>query len=187
MKDRGDSQRAAEEEVSEAALKGALGVSGEVAQVATPDEELSKRLAETEDKYLRLYAEFENHKKRMAKDREEIRLGSQERLLRELLEVKDHLELALDHAKQATGTGQTEGLKEGVSLTLRQMNQFLEKTGVVELKSLGKVFDPAQHEAIGQTESDSPAGTVVQEFQKGYLFYDRLLRPARVMVSKEKS
>lgn len=179
-----DQQPTDEEEVTEAAVKGALGVSGGEVPPASLDEDLQKRLKESEDKYLRLYAEFENYKKRMVKDREEIRLGSQERLLRELLEVKDHLELALDHANQSPGTSEPQGLKEGVSLTLRQMSQFLEKSGVVELKSLGTPFNPAQHEAIGQADSDSPSGTIVQEFQKGYLFYDRLLRPARVMVAK---
>lgn len=148
-------------------------------------QDLRKKLAESEDKYLRLYAEFENFKRRTVKDREEIRLASQERLLREILDVKDHLELALDHAAQAAeGTTNLEGLQEGVALTLRQMGQFLEKFGVVELQAKGQVFDPAHHEAIGQCEGGGKSGTVVQELQKGYLFHKRLLRPARVLVAK---
>ncbi len=143
-----------------------------------------QKLAEVEAKYLRLYAEFENYKKRAMKEREEIRLLSQERLLRDVVEIKDHLELALDHATQGTSV---EGLKEGVTLTLRQMIQFLEKTGVKEIKSLGEMFDPNRHEAIGQIESPEPTGMILQEFQKAYLFNDRLLRPSRVMVAKAKS
>ncbi len=144
---------------------------------------LEQKIADAEDKYLRLYADFENYKKRMVKEREDIRLGSQEALLRELLEVKDHLELALSHSADGK---QMEGLREGVSLTLRQMSQFLEKAGVKELKSEGEMFDPARHEAISQGESEAAPGTIIQEFQKGYLFRDRLLRPARVLVAKDK-
>lgn len=146
--------------------------------------ELEAKVRELEDKYVRTYADFENYRKRAAREREEIVQFASERLLRELLEVKDHLELAIDHAEGATDV---KPLQEGVDLTLKQLATFLEKFGVQEMTSLGEAFDPALHEAVHQEESqEAPPGTVVHEFQKGYLVNGRLLRPARVTVSKEK-
>lgn len=146
------------------------------------DEELDKKLKETEDKYLRTYADFENYKKRVAKDKEDLALITSEKLLKELLEVKDHLEAALSHSKDSA---QVKGLREGVVLTLKQLDKFLGKFGVTEAPALGEPFDPAFHEAIHEEESDKP-GTVVHVYQKGYLFHGRLLRAARVTVAKEK-
>ena len=155
----------------------------------TPEEEsqvqeLERKFKEMEDKYLRACADFENYRKRAVKEKEELARLTTEKLLRELLEVKDHLEMALDHAKDAT---EVKGLREGVTLTLKQLNKFLEKFGVKEIEALGENFDPAFHEAIQQTESSEyKPGAVVQVFQKGYLYHGRLLRAARVTVAAEK-
>lgn len=146
--------------------------------------ELGQKVKELEDRYLRTYADFENYKKRVAKEREELVHVTSERLLKELLEVKDHLELALSHSKEAADV---KGLKEGVTLTLKQLTKFLEKFGVKEIEALGENFDPAFHEAIQEEESaESRPGTVVRVFQKGYLFHGKLLRAARVTVAKGK-
>ena len=93
--------------------------------------------------------------------------------------------MALDHAK---GAADVKPLHDGVTLTLKQLGNFLEKFGVTEIQSLGEPFDPAFHEAIQQQESaECEPGTVVQEHQKGYLINGRLLRAARVAVAKEKA
>ncbi len=142
---------------------------------------LGIKLKETEDKYLRACADLENYRKRVAREKEELSLATSERLLRELLDVKDHLELALTHAQESA---EVKGLREGVQLTLKQLAKFLEKFEVKELAALGEMFDPAFHEAIHQEESaEYKPGAVVHVYQKGYLFHGRLLRPARVTVA----
>lgn len=146
--------------------------------------ELEKSLQEMNNGYLLARADLENYKKRALREREETVRFTSERLLRELLEVKDHLELALDHAKGATDI---KPLHDGVELTLKQVQQFMEKFGVSELKATGERFDPNFHEAIHEEIVEGSGGQVVREHQKGYLYNGRLLRPARVVVSKEKN
>ena len=148
---------------------------------ATKDAGLEARLKESEAKYLRTYADFENYRKRVAKEREEVAQAVSERLLREILEVKDHLELALSHGQ----TTDVANLRQGVELTLRQLQTFISKSGVEEVKAEGQKFDPTVHEAIQQEESASvPSGAVGRVFQKGYRMNGRLLRAARVSVGK---
>lgn len=168
----------------------------------TPEEDLSPldaleaKAKAFEEKYLRTYADFENYRKRVAKEKEEVRQSTSELLLRELLEVKDHLELALSHAqaqsKDASVSSDLKSLREGVGLTLKQLQNFLKKFGVDEINPLGEAFNPAYHEAIQQEESaDYAPGAVVRVYQKGYVMNGRLLRAARVAVaaghSKEKA
>ncbi len=142
------------------------------------------KLKEMEDRYLRASADFENFRKRAAREREELAALVTHKLLREIVEVKDHLELALSHAE---GAADVKALAEGVNLTLKQLTAFLEKTGVREVEAEGKDFDPNFHEALQQVESpQSRPGSVVQVFQKGYLLGGRLLRPARVIVATQK-
>ncbi len=152
------------------------------------DEDLEKKVKELEDKYLRTYADFENYRKRATKEKEEFARLTTEKLLKELLEVKDHLELALEHSKDHTKAAEdVKSLREGVQLTLKQLGKFLEKFGVTEIRPLGESFNPAFHEAIHEEESvEHKPGTCVHVYQKGYLFEGRLLRAARVTVSKEK-
>lgn len=173
---------------------------------ATPDEEVAQELArgrtaradelekkckEMEDKYLRSVAEIDNYRKRAAKEREELIHATSERFLRELLEVKDHLEMALSHAKDVCsdnkGMAEVKGLREGVDLTLKQLSNFLKKFGVDEIETLGEVFDPNFHEAIHQEQNpEYKPGSIVHVYQKGYLLNGRLLRAARVTVAAEK-
>ncbi len=144
-------------------------------------QELEQKLKETEDRYLRLHADFDNYRKRIQKEKDEITYATSERLLRELLEVKDHLELALSHSE---GAVDVKNLREGVDLTLKQLNAFLKKFGVEEVKALGENFNPAFHEAIQQEESvEYKEGAVARVYQKGYLLNGRLLRAARVSVA----
>jgi molecular chaperone GrpE len=116
----------------------------------------------------------------MVKEKEELGKFSNERLILEVLPALDNLFLAIEHAKPE----QMESLVQGVTMTLEQILKGLEKFGVRTIDSLGEAFNPAQHEAMGKIESEEAPDTIVQEFQKGYLLHERLLRPARVMVAK---
>jgi len=99
------------------------------------------------------------------------------------LPVIDNLDRAVQHARETEGDNQ--GLIQGVEMTLGQFSRVLEKFQVIPFDSLGEMFDPARHEAMGQYEtSDYPPNAIAQELQKGYLLHDRLLRPAMVMIAK---
>lgn len=143
--------------------------------------QLEKAYAELNDKYIRLYAEFDNYKKRMAKEREENLKYSNEMLLKELLPVLDNLENALKHAKDG---GENYPFVEGVRLTLNQFLSILQKFGVERIDSLNEKFDPLRHEAVDYIEKEGEDGIVVEELRKGYTYHKRLLRPSLVIVSK---
>jgi len=145
--------------------------------------ELKQSLAEANDKYVRLYADFENYKKIAVRNREELLKYAHEDLMVEMLTVIDHLELALQHVSK---TESSDSLAEGVTLTLKELKNVLEKYGLVEISALGKPFDPAVHHAMSRIETeDAEENTVVQEFRKGYILKDRVLRAAMVGVSKK--
>ena len=132
---------------------------------------------------LRVSAEFENYKKRSLRHMEDFKKYANEALLKELLTVVDNLERAIASASPDNTNDQ--GVVDGVALTLTEITKILEKHHVSPIKALGEPFDPAFHQAMCQEEStDQPPNTVVQEFQKGYLMHDRLLRPTMVVVSK---
>jgi molecular chaperone GrpE len=152
-------------------------------------EQQKKELSELNDKYLRLYSELENYKRLRSKEKEELIKYSNEELLRELLSVIDHLELALQHSETNKDTENSiSALIEGVELTLKELRSTLEKFGLAAIEALGKTFDPFVHHAMTQVETDeSEANTVVNEFRKGYMLKDRVLRPAYVAVSKKPS
>jgi molecular chaperone GrpE len=146
--------------------------------------EKAREAAENYDKWLRLLAEFDNFKKRTQKEKADLMKFSNESLLRSFLPILDNLERAIDHAK---GTQENAPLLEGVEITLRQFLNTLEKFGVKPLSARGEAFDPEKHEAVSQQESDQEPNRVISEIEKGYIYHDRLLRPARVIVSKEKA
>ncbi len=129
---------------------------------------------------LRARAELDNLHKRTARDVENAHRYGAEKLVQELLPVKDSLELGLA-AAAAPGTAQ---IREGLELTLRMLATALERVGVAEVDPAGQRFNPEQHQAIG-TDTTAPVepGTVVTVVQKGYLLRDRLLRPALVRVA----
>ncbi len=147
-------------------------------------EEARKEAQEHYDKFLRLYAEFENYKKRVAREKADLVKYGNEELLRELLPVVDNLERALEHAKKK---GDPEAIIEGVELVLNQFCQVLRRFGVEPIAAVGEQFDPERHEAVAEEATDEAApGEVISEVQKGYMLNDRLLRPAKVVVAKEK-
>jgi molecular chaperone GrpE len=145
-------------------------------------EQILAELQETNAKYLRLYAEFENYKKRVSKDKEELIKYSNESLLYEILPFIDHLEMALKHASNEVSSG----LVQGVEITLRDLRKTLEKFGLTAIEADGKPFDPVVHHAMSQVErNDTEDNTVVEEFRRGYMLRDKVLRPALVAVSKK--
>jgi molecular chaperone GrpE len=148
-------------------------------------EKLKKSLDEASEKYIRLYADFENYKKVAARNKEELLKYANEELLTDFLTVIDHLELALQHS---AGNETSNALAEGVQLTLKELKGVLEKHGLATIDALGKPFDPFVHHAMSRIESeDAVENTVVKEFRKGYMLKDRVLRAALVGVAKKTS
>ncbi|RJQ51706.1 MAG: nucleotide exchange factor GrpE [Nitrospiraceae bacterium] len=143
---------------------------------------LKKSLSEINDKYVRLYAEFENFKRFTAKQKEEQLKYANESLLKDLLTVIDHLDLALQHS---SNNETSSALAEGVELTLKELRGVLEKYGLAGIEALGKQFDPTVHDAMTQIESeDAEENTIIKEFRKGYTFKDRVIRASLVGVAK---
>jgi len=138
--------------------------------------------AELRDAWLRAKAETDNVRKQAQNDIAKAHKYAIERFAQELLTVRDALELAL-----ATPNATTEALRDGVELTLKNLNAAFEKSKIVEIDPSGEKYDPHRHQAMTMIESEQPANTVVQVFQKGYLLNDRVLRPALVAVAKAKS
>ena len=148
-------------------------------------ESAKQEAQENYDKYLRVFAEFDNYKKRSTREMNDFRKYANEALLRDMLTVVDNLERAIDSSNDHAED--TSSIVEGVRMTLGGILDLIEKHHVAPIESVGKPFDPQFHQAFQQEESeDHPSNTVLKEFQKGYLLHDRLLRPAMVVVSKKK-
>ncbi|MFO8091346.1 MAG: nucleotide exchange factor GrpE [Desulfatiglandaceae bacterium] len=136
--------------------------------------------------YLRVAAELENIKKRHLRDREDTRKFSNEGLIKNLLAVVDSLEQALVHSEGDSDT--VACVTEGVQLTLRGLMDVLGKEGLTRVKSVGEPFDPNFHEAVSEMPDESAEpGTIIHELQSGYLLNGRLIRPAKVVVSRKPS
>ncbi len=136
--------------------------------------------AELNNKYLRLYADFENYRKRVNKDKEDLMRYGNESLLYELLPAIDNLELAMKHASGDVNTG----LVQGVEVTLKELQRTLEKFGLTRIAAAGMPFDPTVHHAMSQVErQDIPEKMVAEEFRAGYRYRDKVLRPSLVSVS----
>ncbi len=146
-------------------------------------EEKKKEISDYLDKWLRLRAEFDNFKKRMQKEKDEFVKYGNENLLKALLPVLDNLNRAIEHGRNSQGNS---GFLEGVELVRKQFLTTLERFGVKPVPSTGEEFDPEKHEAVSHIESDAPANHVVSTIEEGFSYYDRLLRPAKVIVSKGK-
>lgn len=151
-------------------------------------EELQKS-KEAQQKLLYAYAEFENYKKRAAKDLEQQICYANEKLIKEVLPIIDNLSRARDHADKCENIDaeQFQKFLEGINLVLKQLTASLKKFGVEEVCSLGEKFDPNYHEAMDHRESkDHDNGVVIDEYQKGYTMNGRLIRPSKVGVSIKK-
>jgi molecular chaperone GrpE len=158
--------------------------SEEVEQADSIDDRLAAAEAKAEEHLgdlQRLAAEFDNYRKRAARDQQNLVARAHERLVKELLPVLDDLERALEAAE-----GHEEAkLEEGVSLVARSLRDVLRKEGLEEVPTEGR-FDPHVHEALLSQPSDAEEGSVIEVLQKGYRLGDRVLRPARVVVAASK-
>lgn len=161
--------------------------------VETPEEEIkrltecceaaSRETAANYDKYLRAVADLDNYRKRAEKEKADAIAFANEKLIEEILPVIDNFERALAHAN---GEENLESLRQGIGLISGQMAALIKKFGIEEIKAAGEKFDPAMHHAISEEENpEAEPGTVVREFQKGYLLKGRLLRPAMVAVARK--
>jgi molecular chaperone GrpE len=157
--------------------------SSEIEGLKSEIDRLTKEVAAYKDKWLRAEAELDNYKKRVHKERlEQLKYGY-ETLIRELLPVIDNLERAIEYSKKHS---QKDSLYEGVELTLKLLKKVIEGFGVSEINSIGQVFDPNLHEGVGIEEGeDYEDNVVIKEVEKGYLYKDRLIRPAKVIVGKK--
>ena len=178
--------------------------SGEIEPEATPPEEQiingdddpikeleakleakEKEAGESYDRLLRVSAEFDNYKKRSAREMEEFRKFANQSLIKEMLSVVDNLELAMNSTDGHKAIDKD--LLQGLEMTHKEILKVFEKFNVKPIDAKGQPFDPTFHEAVMQEETnDSPKNTVINELQRGYMIHDRLLRPSMVVVAKPK-
>jgi molecular chaperone GrpE len=148
---------------------------------------LEAKVAQLEDQRLRALADLENYRKRMARQFDEVVRSANDRLLGELLDVADNFERAIAHTNDQgdVDAARLAALKQGTELIYGQLRGVLDRYDVKPLESIGLPFDPRYHEALAQIESDKyDEGIVAAEINKGYLIGERVLRHARVAVSK---
>jgi len=159
--------------------------SPEVEEVELSEEEkLANRVSELEDKLLRSAAEFDNYKKRIARNYDDMIRSAEDRILNQLLDIIDNFERALNTDDNAS----IESVREGTNLIFNQMNELIKKHDIKPIKALGKTFDPNFHEALMQLPSEKYAeGIVALEINKGYMQDKRVLRHSKVGVSAGKA
>ena len=142
--------------------------------------EAQEAIAESNERIVRLTADFDNFRKRAQREKDEARQFANQGLLEKLLPVLDNFEMALTAVKDADPS-----VRDGVRMILDQLLGVLKESGVEPVDAMGQPFDPNLHEALSQEETtEVEEGTVVQQVQRGYKLNDRLVRPARVVVAK---
>jgi len=180
--------RAAETAESDAASPDKMTIellSQELQGLKNLHEEKLKESEEQAEHQLRLQAEFENFRRRSLKEKQESLKFGHQNLVKDLLSTVDNLERAVEHGAQSAGA-EVKAILDGVELVHREILGALAKHGVSEIEAQGQIFDPAFHEAMGQIPNeDVPANTVLEVLQKGYVIHNRMLRPSRVIVSRE--
>lgn len=150
--------------------------------VSDPVAEAKQELSKMREQLLRVAADFDNYRKRSRREIEDAAKRAKQDVLKDLLPVFDNMERAVSHG---TAASDADPVVKGVRMVMKQFADTTERLGVVRVKSVGEVFDPAVHEAIQQVEtSEQAAGTIVTELLPGYLFGEQLLRAAMVVVAK---
>ena len=143
----------------------------------------TKKAAEAQDKMVRTLAEWDNSRKRLAKEKEDAIRFANEGLLETLLPVVDNFELGMQAAATATDA---KSIAVGLQMVLGQIQGFLRDSGIETIDAVGQTFDPHKHDAVAHAPSDKPEGTILTQSRKGYLLKGKLLRPATVTVSQGK-
>lgn len=155
-------------------------------------EQTQKEAKSLQERLLRVSADFENFKKRQTREKEDAVRFANERLLKDMLPVLDNADRALEavtksveESRESPEGAAVRGLAEGIAMVFKQLGDTFGRFGIEGFSALGKPFDPAVHEAVAQREDTSvPSGTVIEEYQKGYLLHGRLVRAAMVVVSQ---
>jgi molecular chaperone GrpE len=147
-------------------------------------ESMEQESKDSHDRFLRVSAEFENYKKRAAREMNDFRKFANESFAKAMLPVVDNLDRAMESSSDDDHSSSS--VVEGVNMTLKEILKIFEQFSVKPFESLGKTFDPALHQAVMQKETNNhPEKTILNELEKGYMMHDRLLRPAMVVVSKK--
>lgn len=155
------------------------------AEVITPEqsnelEALRKQADENLERYLRAQADFDNFRRRTRQEKEDFAKYASSKLVEQLLPVLDNFERAIQSSKDSKDF---DSLLKGIEMTFRQFDQVLEQEGLKRMDAVGQPFNPEYHQAIMQVESEEhEEGAVVEELQKGYMFKDKVIRPAMVKV-----
>ena len=186
-----EEEAAAEDAGAEESAEGAEDSGeAEAEEKSETAEEVSAEEAESE-RYMRLMAEFQNFKKRVAKEKSDIHAFANERIVNDLLPVLDNFERALGTGAES-GSESTEmseelaGYAKGMELIFEQLRTALEKAGLKEISALGEDFDPAVHNAVMTEDTDEfEDGKISKVMQKGYTLNDRVIRPSMVAVNKK--
>jgi molecular chaperone GrpE len=157
--------------------------SGTAAQTSTGASDLERKLAEAQDRYLRLAAEYDNYRKRTAKERTEAHVRGQAELVRQLIDPLDDLG-RFAHLDPATTDSAT--VVQGVDMVEKKILKALASAGLTTINPIDQTFDPTLHEAVATEPALSPEDdhVVARVYQQGYLFNGQLLRPARVVVKQ---
>lgn len=176
------------EDVIEASARASSAPEGARVSAAPPVDPLEaakQEITKLKDAWMRSAADFDNFRKRSRKEVDDAKKSGREDLLKELLPVFDNL----DRAIVSSATAQdVKTVSDGLQMVLKQFEASLGRAGITRVKSVGLPFDPSQHEAIQQVETDEhPAGTVMAEIQPAYMQGDRLVRAAMVVVAKPKT
>ena len=144
---------------------------------------LDKQIEDLQEKVLRAQAEVQNVRRIAAQEVTRARLYGAESLAREFLSVGDNLQRALDSSEDATDL---DSMKEGLELTFKSFESALKSAGITSIDPAGEIFDPEKHEALSLVQDESrEENTVIEVVQKGFMILDRVLRPAKVIVSKK--
>lgn len=158
------------------------------------DEDISEEISvedlkkQADDRYARLMAEFQNFKKRSAKEKQDIHSYANEKIIKDLLDVLDNFERAIslmNNGNDDIKSDENDAMQEGISLIFNQLLEVLTKAGLEEIEALGQEFDPKFHHAVLNEASDEfKSGEVSKVLQKGYKLNNRVIRPAMVVVSE---
>lgn len=144
---------------------------------------LESQITEQKDKFLRLFAEFDNYKKRMAREKLEYMSMAGKDVIIDMISVKDDFERAI---KSFENTEDLSAVKEGITLIYDKLNKSIEKKGVKKIEAIGQPFDVEKHEAITEIPviDEAQKGTVIDEIESGYTMYEKVIRFAKVVVGK---
>lgn len=175
-----------EEVVEEVQTEDAEATEAEASEEVNPlqqeNDQLKQQLEEEENRYLRLQADFDNFRRRSRLDAEAAQKYRAQSLVADILPALDNFERAL---QVNTADEQTKSVLQGVEMVYRQLVEALQKEGVEAIESVGKTFDPYEHQAVMQVEDNEyEPNTVVEELQKGYKLKDKIIRPAMVKVNQ---